>query len=648
MSHLQLLVGSNSPFFHQPFKRYSQWIEHSWLTSLWQLVSRVKFQITVKRAWKPAIQRLHDIMLMDFFVELKYSPHQLEALNRCRIYLQVLTLSDITSADGRQIIQPVLNGDKIIDRRSTLYWPTQQRPPPNEWRLWSGALQHLLLNGILIKPLQDWLAPSHQSWFWYFDPTSSNLLHNPSQGTWLYSPPIQESIQRSTRRTRSRYILKYSKASLQPTNPPSALDLLPVSIPIEQDPDSLRPNISPNPMPNAIEVTQELIPSIIESLWSHPFYKRIIGPLDGDLQAISQSIASAITEGTLLLCCDGSYSPFLKKGSHGWILATARKTLWRGAGPVDGHPNQQSPYRAELGGIVAILHITLTICKHYTKSEGSITLYCDCLKAIKRIQREHTLGLKHYNISDFDLLHDSRSLLQQLRDSININICWVKGHYTGNNKSVEHHLNAAAHSLANDFLRQHQGPFNPRAQVIHPPSTEVSIQYDGTALTSNPSTYVKFHLYADKLQHTICKSENWTQEIFHRIDWEAYKKAFSTFSRCQRIGISKLSHKLLNTNNQNNKYYGTSALCPCCQMEPESFNHMLSCTSATKAYRTSQLQELKSKITQIGTPEDITVSILHGIENWEIGMYETSFRQRAPTCGSVRPTDILIIQAYTE
>lgn len=169
------------------------------------------------------------------------------------------------------------------------------------------------------------------------------------------------------------------------------------------------------------------------------------------------------------------------------------------------------------------------------------------------------------------------------------------------------------------------------------------------SLTSNPSTYVKFHHYADKLQETICKSENWTQETFHRIDWEAYKKAFSTFSRCQRISISKLSHKLLNTNSQNNKYYGTSALCPCCQMEPESFNHMLSCSSdAPKAYRTSQLQELKSKLTQIGTPEDITISILHGIENWEISMYETSFCQRAPTCGSVRPTDILITQAYTE
>lgn len=85
----------------------------------------------------------------------------------------------LTSADGTQIIQPVLG----IDRKSTLYWPTQQHPPPNDWRLWSAALQHLQHNGNLIKALQDWLAPSHQSWFWYIDPMSSNLFYNPYHDT---------------------------------------------------------------------------------------------------------------------------------------------------------------------------------------------------------------------------------------------------------------------------------------------------------------------------------------------------------------------------------------------------------------------------------------------------------------------------------
>jgi hypothetical protein len=173
--------------------------------------------------------------------------------------------------------------------------------------------------------------------------------------------------------------------------------------------------------------------------------------------------------------------------------------------------------------------------------------------------------------------------------------------------------------------------------------------YDGTALTSNIVAYFKFHYHAEMLQQTICKSEKWKLKTFNRIDWDAYKKAFSTFSRCQCISICKLSHKLLNTNTQNYKYYGTSALCPCCQEDLESIDHMLSCTLvATKEYRASQLSELKNKMINIGTPEDLTMSMLHGIEHWEISNCDPSFCQKAPTYGSVQPTDILISQAYTE
>jgi hypothetical protein len=43
--------------------------------------------------------------------------------------------------------------------------------------------------------------------------------------------------------------------------------------------------------------------------------------------------------------------------------------------------------------------------------------------------------------------------------------------------------------------------------------------------------------------------------------------------RCHRISISKLTHKLLNTNYQNKKYYGKPL---CCIKSPETLNHMIS------------------------------------------------------------------------
>lgn len=66
---------------------------------------------------------------------------------------------------------------------------------------------------------------------------------------------------------------------------------------------------------------------------------------------------AALNAGELLTCCDGSYSPDSKQGSHGWVFTTAQTQLLTGAGPADGHPDLVSPSRAELAGLVAILHI---------------------------------------------------------------------------------------------------------------------------------------------------------------------------------------------------------------------------------------------------------------------------------------------------
>jgi len=87
--------------------------------------------------------REHDLFLMDYFVEEGLSPKALGSLNRCRLYLQVITLVDITSADGTSIISDVFHGIPLQDRRSKLTWPCQQWPPHKDWELWRSALQPL-------------------------------------------------------------------------------------------------------------------------------------------------------------------------------------------------------------------------------------------------------------------------------------------------------------------------------------------------------------------------------------------------------------------------------------------------------------------------------------------------------------------------
>jgi hypothetical protein len=216
MSYLQLLVGSNINFFHLPYTKYAKGIKSSWLTSLWDCVSKVKFTLRLKNSWTPDIQRINDVMLMDYFITLKYKPKTLQVLNRCRIYLQVLSLSDITSADGKEIIPQVLIGDKLSDRKSNLEWPTQQKHPKNNWIIWASALNHIHTRNRLKNKLTTWLSEPHQSWFWYMNPIRSIIYHNPYDNIWYSGAPLPSD----NKHTRSKSRPTFSTNNLTETTPP--------------------------------------------------------------------------------------------------------------------------------------------------------------------------------------------------------------------------------------------------------------------------------------------------------------------------------------------------------------------------------------------------------------------------------------------
>jgi hypothetical protein len=79
--------------------------------------------------WMPSRPRLHDIFLMEFFQCSKATQKELEILNKSRIYLQAITLSDIASTDGITILPSAIQGHPTVGCHSNLDWPHQGRPP---------------------------------------------------------------------------------------------------------------------------------------------------------------------------------------------------------------------------------------------------------------------------------------------------------------------------------------------------------------------------------------------------------------------------------------------------------------------------------------------------------------------------------------
>jgi hypothetical protein len=93
-----------------PFAKYEQWIEGNWITSLWQLLFTLSMKLEVEDYCVPSPAWANDIMLMDEALRQSYTPRQLHPINQCRLYLQVLTLSDICSANGKFLLPSAHDG----------------------------------------------------------------------------------------------------------------------------------------------------------------------------------------------------------------------------------------------------------------------------------------------------------------------------------------------------------------------------------------------------------------------------------------------------------------------------------------------------------------------------------------------------------
>jgi hypothetical protein len=117
--------------------------------------------------WLPRLSRRHDIHLLPYFQANGMKDKEITLLNMCRLYLKVITLSDITSADGTYILPEAKHGSPIQGRSSNLEWPEQGRPPKRAWSLWSQSLSALEHRGKLNKNIRNLDNP--------FPPTMGNL-----------------------------------------------------------------------------------------------------------------------------------------------------------------------------------------------------------------------------------------------------------------------------------------------------------------------------------------------------------------------------------------------------------------------------------------------------------------------------------------
>jgi hypothetical protein len=173
---IQLEAGIQNPILMD--NRPLPYIKWGWIPSIRDFLLHINAGIT--NATEPGIIfRQNDGYIMDLPSLKEMSTKEQTLINRCRLFLQVECISDISDSDGRHIAKSWLYKDGRKNSASTKRWPKQSNPGEQAWRIWRNFLIKSLTAETLQlrRPLGAWThLNQHRQYESYWDEAHLRLL----------------------------------------------------------------------------------------------------------------------------------------------------------------------------------------------------------------------------------------------------------------------------------------------------------------------------------------------------------------------------------------------------------------------------------------------------------------------------------------
>jgi hypothetical protein len=180
---MQLEAGIEKPIMEDT--RPLQYIEWGWIAGIRDFLDHINASIT--NATKGLQKyRENDLLLMDS-PEIATSTRKEQILiNRCRLRLQIECLSDITNAEGTQILPEWYNHTTTKSSHSVKQWPRQESPGPEAWKIWRKFLRSFLTMSDKLKvPLGKWTSKNETRSYMAYISEDSKKLYRRSAETWI-------------------------------------------------------------------------------------------------------------------------------------------------------------------------------------------------------------------------------------------------------------------------------------------------------------------------------------------------------------------------------------------------------------------------------------------------------------------------------
>jgi ribonuclease HI len=462
-------------------------------------------------------------------------------------------ISDISNASGTLIQDAWYSPETTKPSTSAKQWPLQKNPGKEAWSIWRRFLQRAYndSNGRLKKPLGDWTALNKlRHYLHYWNADSQCLITKNNFGQWK-----QYKLHHEDRRY-------YYFATDNGTN----TDVLEPLIPLDLTKQNQKYFVTNKPA------------SLVQAKGSQNNNKD-----DEQAQQYHEIIVTKTELQQLLetktlidIATDGSHDPETGKMAYGWVIAIGETIIAKGKGPAGGHPKMASSFRAEACGLRAAAITFNTIVNTYKVSatKFKIFIHLDSKALIGRMQtyQDHQTTAKSYQWPDADITVEAHNWLKDLDRQYQ----HIKSHQTcskGNKLSFPATLNIMADELA-------------KAQSASMEKPLLTVQGE-TSLVCIGNQFITRDLQKNLLdaasqqpiREYLMTKHDWTQKIFHSINWELQQTVMSTYDINDQQRILKFVHNWLPTNARlYREQQQLTTRCPLCFYRNENNYHLFSCT----------------------------------------------------------------------
>jgi hypothetical protein len=556
---IQLESGIGQPILENC--KALDYIEWGWIPQirdfLWHINGRI-----IGATSTPATYRINDSYIMDSKHLDKLTRRDKFYIHRCRIYLQVETISDIATADGTRIHDAWRTPDPNKPSYSISRWPRQAAPFKAAWRVWSKFLDSFCTtSGLLSEALGAWRT---------LNKTRQHLayFHHEQQNIWLLKDERWHQHQ-MIRKHRTYWIFDPETTDIRQQPPTQAV---PIDI-IENDINQIRTS------PASKWQTEHASRQTNTTIWyTYPYrsFHHLTGQISllidpDDIPSIFQNKAH------IEMASDGGHEPNTGISTFGWTVAVNKVLIAKGRGPAQAHPSMAESFRSEGYGLASVLVFIKNMIEHHNVSteNHTWTIYIDNMALIQRMEgySVHT-PIPRWNLrSDEDITH----LANELLSHIPARLSHIHSHQDDSSDWQQLPFSAQLNTLA-DELASHQRLLmeNPDTDVIN--LAQAQLRIDDIAVTRDSQRTILQAAGRIPLQEYYQSKLAWSGRVFDSINWTAQRKALRSFTDADQTRILKFVHGWLPT--QSRLYTegsATSPRCKLCQDLYENNIHLLNC-----------------------------------------------------------------------